>query len=255
MKSLPVKSFLLMSLILLSAQTVLAAGGIPSFNWTGPYAGLHVGYGWGNADTNFYPLPDVNTFGALPAKLNPGPSGVQGGLQAGYNYQMGCFVAGIEADFSGAGMNATKTISPIIGDTGAPIPGGGAIVSHQDINWFGTLRPRIGYTVTPSVLVYGTGGLAYGNVSSSANTDLRPLLPYNYPASVSSTQVGWAAGGGVEWALSKCWTVKVEYLYMDLGSQSAIANPTLALPPPSPQAGYKWQTTSNILNFGLNYKF
>jgi outer membrane immunogenic protein len=255
MKLLRVKSLLLLAFILLSAQTVLAGGApSPTFNWTGPYVGLHLGYGWGNADTNFYPLPDAGTFGMSPAKLSPSPNGVQGGIQAGYNYQMGCFVAGIEADFSGSGMSDTKTFSPIIGTSGAPIPGGGALTSHESINWFGTLRPRLGFTVTPSVLVYGTGGLAYGNVSSSANTDLRPLLPIVYPASSSSTQVGWTAGGGVEWAISKCWTVKAEYLYMDLGSQSAVGNPNMPLSP-AIQVGYKWNTTANILSFGVNYKF
>ena len=135
-----------------------------------------------------------------------------------------------------------------------PIPGGGAFTSHQSIDWFGTLRPRVGYTVTPSVLIYGTGGLAYGSVSASANTDLRPLLPIYYPASSSTTAVGWAAGGGMEWGFSKSWTVKVEYLYMDLGSQSAVANPNLTLLPAT-QVGVKWQTTANILNLGVNYKF
>lgn len=254
MKVLKVRSLLLLFCILLSSQIVLAADGSPSFNWTGPYAGLHIGYGWGNGDTNFSPLPDAATFGVSPAKLSPDPSGVVGGMQAGYNYQAGCWVLGIEADFSGSGMSATKTSSPILGTNGTPIPGGGALSSHQSIDWFGTLRPRVGYTVLPSVLIYGTGGLAYGSVSSRANTDLRPLLPIYYLASSSTTAVGWAAGGGVEWAFSKRWTVKAEYLYMDLRSQSAVGNPNLTLFPPT-QVGYKWQATANILNFGLNYKF
>ena len=164
---------------------------------------------------------------------------------------MGCFVAGIEADFSGAGMSGAR-FSPaaILGD-GTQFP---ALTAHQEINWFGTLRPRLGYTVTPNVLVYGTAGLAYGNVSSSANTDFRPIFPTfaYYPASVSQTNVGWTAGGGIEYAISKCWSVKAEYLYMDLGSQSAVANPNLSIPF---QVGYKWQTTANILNFGVNYRF
>jgi len=238
---------------LLSGQAALAAAGTssPSFTWTGPYVGLHVGYGWGSGDTNFNPLPDPVSFGMPATKLTPHPSGVQGGIQAGYNYQMGCFVAGIEADFSGAGMSGAR-FSPaaILGD-GTQFP---ALTAHQEINWFGTLRPRLGYTVTPNVLVYGTAGLAYGNVSSSANTDFRPIFPTfaYYPASVSQTNVGWTAGGGIEYAISKCWSVKAEYLYMDLGSQSAVANPNLSIPF---QVGYKWQTTANILNFGVNYRF
>ena len=73
-----------------------------------------------------------------------------------------------------------------------------------------------------------------------------------YPASLSTTKVGWAAGGGVEYAISKRWTIKAEYLYMDLGSESVIASPILPNPP-SRKATMK--TTTNIFNIGMNYKF
>ncbi|MGC8491703.1 MAG: outer membrane protein [Syntrophobacteraceae bacterium] len=254
MKLARVSSVLLLSCILLSGQIVLAADGAPSGNWTGLYAGLHIGNGWGNSDTNFYPLPDAATFGISQAKVNLSPNGAVGGLQVGYSYQMGCWVAGIEADFSGSGMSSSKTVSPILDSTGDPIPDGGALTTHHDINWFGTLRPRLGYTIIPTVLVYGTAGFAYGNVSSSANTDLGPLLPVFYAASSNTTATGWTAGGGIEWAFSKCWTLKAEYLYIDLGSQSTIANPNLALLPAT-QVRYTWQTTAGILNFGVNYRF
>lgn len=253
MKSLRVEFVLLTAFLLLSSQAVFAVDRAPEYNWTGPYAGLHLGYGWGNSDTNFSPLPDSNSFGMLPAKLSPHPSGVAGGVQVGYNYQMGRFVVGIEADFSGSGMSGSST-SAMIGTNGAPIAGVGPLKAHQTINWFGTLRPRLGYTITPTILLYGTGGLAYGNISSSADTDLRPLLPIFYHASSSGTNVGWTAGGGIEWAVSKCWSIKTEYLFMDLGSRSSVADSNIALTPPT-QVGYKWQTTVNILNFGVNYKF
>jgi outer membrane immunogenic protein len=253
MKSLRVELFLLTAFLLLPAQAVFAADCAPAFNWTGLYAGLHLGYGWGNADTDFSPLPDSSTFGMLPAKLGLHPSGVGGGVQGGYNYQMGRFVAGIEADFSGSGMSASSTAA-VIGTNGAPIAGAGPLTTHQTIDWFGTLRPRLGYTITPTILLYGTGGLAYGSVSSSANTDLRPLLPIFYRASSSGTNVGWAAGGGMEWAVSKFWSVKAEYLFMDLGSQSSVADSNIALAPPT-RVGYEWQSMANILHFGVNYKF
>jgi outer membrane immunogenic protein len=167
---------------------------------------------------------------------------------------MGCFVVGIEADFSGSGMSGSSSLSPV-----PPYPGnaysGGIFTTQENINYFGTVRPRLGYTVRPNVLVYATGGLAYGNVSYSANSNYIPggLGTEQYPVSLSTTKVGWALGGGVEYALSKCWTVKVEYMYMDLGSESVIANPTLYNPPY--QTGYNWQTTANIFQVGMNYKF
>lgn len=240
--------------VLLFGEKSLAAESTSSFNWTGPYAGIHAGYGWGNADTGFSPLPTAAHFNSLaPATLSPDPGGVIGGVQAGYNYQKGCFVFGIEADFSGSGMSGTKTISPVIQNHGTSLPG--VLRAHQDINWFGTLRPRLGYTISPRMLVYGTGGLAYGEVSYSANTDFRPAGAGGvfYPASFSGTQAGWTVGGGIEYAVSDHWTVRTEYLYADLGTQSAVANPDSANPPY--QVGYTWQTKTNIVSIGLNYKF
>jgi outer membrane immunogenic protein len=161
---------------------------------------------------------------------------------------MGCFVVGIEADFSGSGMSGSSSISPY---PGYPTGSGTVGTAYENINWYGTVRPRLGYTVQPNVLIYATGGLAYGDVSYSANA----YGPLNgYPASVSTTKVGWALGGGVEYAVSRCWTIKAEYLYMDLGSESAIVG---SIPPISPpyQVNYNWETTANIFQIGMNYKF
>lgn len=254
MKLLRVMCLLSWGCVLVFGQSSLAADRSSSFDWTGPYMGVHMGYGWGNADTSFSPRPTAAGFSDLaPATVSPDPSGVIGGGQAGYNYQTGSFVLGIETDFSGSGMSGTKTVSPIVQNNGDPFPGGGLLRAHQETNWLGTLRPRLGCAVIPTLLIYGTGGLAYGDVSYSANTDYRPTGTAFYPASFSKTKVGWTAGGGVEYALFKHWTVKAEYLYMDLGNESFSANPGKALPPF--QVGYRWETSANILKFGVNYKF
>jgi outer membrane immunogenic protein len=234
-----------------SSQTAPAAEeSAQSFNWTGPYAGVHLGYGWGNADTNILPLPTGIPGDQVPSTVSTHPGGVVGGAQAGYNYQMGCFVVGIEADLSMSGMSGSQNTSPIFFSSGPPFPG--VISAQENINWFGTLRPRLGYTVRPNMLIYATGGLAYGDVSYSANCNFGPGFA-SYPASFSTTKVGWTVGGGVEYAVSKCWTIKAEYMYMDLGSESAIAAQT---PPAPPLAeGYTWNTTANIFQVGVNYKF
>jgi outer membrane immunogenic protein len=245
---------LLLACVLVFSQTGLAAQSASSYDWTGFYAGVHAGYGISDMDTTFTPLPSaVSFFNMAPTQLSREPGGIIGGAQAGYNYQTGSFVVGIEADFSGSRIGGTKTVSPIIQSDGSSFPDTGFLKAHQNINWFGTLRPRLGYTVLPSLLIYGTGGLAYGNVSSSATSDFLPVGTAAYPASSSSTRVGWTVGGGLEYALSKNWTVRTEYLYMDLGSSSTIADPTPANPPF--QVGYKWETTANIVDIGLNYKF
>lgn len=242
--------------LLLFSQTGLAAESAPCFTWTGPYLGLHMGYGWGNADTNVNPLPTPAEFDMIPANLSPDTDGVVGGIQAGYNYQMGRFVVGIETDLSGSGISGSQNLSPIHSYPGDEDRySGGVITAQQDINWFATLRPRLGFTVMPNVLVYATGGLAYGHVSDSANTNFIPggAGTEQYPTSTGSTMVGWTAGGGIEYALSGSWTIKAEYLYMDLGSESAIAPPSLYNPPY--QMGYDWQTKANIFRVGMNYKF
>lgn len=255
MKFLRSGAVLLAAFMLIFAQTAPAAESTSSFNWTGPYLGAHIGYGWGNADTGFSPLPSAARFAApAPVTLSPDPGGIVGGLHGGYNYQMGRFVVGIEAGLSGSGISGTRTVSPIIQNNGAPLPGGAFLSAHQRIDWFGTLRPRFGFTVTPSLLVYGTGGLAYGGVSYSAITDFRPSGGASfYPASFNSTKFGWTLGGGLEYAILKNWTVRTEYLYMDLGSESAIA--ASGVPNPPFRVGYNWQTTAHILNIGVNYKF
>lgn len=104
--------------------------------------------------------------------------------------------------------------------------------------------------MNPNVLIYATGALAYADVSYSANHDFPGI---QYPVSFSTTKVGWALGGGVEYALCKNWTIKAEYLYIDLRSESAIANP---IPPNPPfQQASQWETTTNIFQIGVNYKF
>ena len=125
--------------VLAFSQTAPAAESAASFNWTGPYAGVHLGYGWGDADTNFAPLPvSLRAFEPPLATLSPHPGGVVGGAQAGYNYQMGCFVVGIEADISVSGMSGSQIVPQ------APPFATGVIAAQENINWFGTLRPRAG---------------------------------------------------------------------------------------------------------------
>jgi len=232
--------------VLVFSQTAQAAESAQYFNWTGPYAGVHLGYGWGNADTYVDPLPLPRiSDDQAPSTVSPNPSGVFGGAQAGYNYQMGCFVVGIEADLSVSDISGSRSVFPIINNDGTTWPG--TVSAHESINWFGTLRPRLGYTVTPNVLIYATGGLAFGDVSYSAN-GYDPVIAY--PASVSTTKVGWVLGGGVEYAVSRCWTIKAEYLYMDLGSESALSTMNGPF-----YISYDWQTTANIFQIGVNYKF
>jgi outer membrane immunogenic protein len=112
------------------------------------------------------------------------------------------------------------------------------------------VRGRLGVTVTPDPLLYGTGGLAYGKVDASANWF--QFVDEQTPASVSKTKVGWTAGAGAEWMFAGNWSAKLEYLYVELGSDSAIGNFT----PPDPnfKVGYTWNAQENIVRVDVNYQ-
>jgi outer membrane immunogenic protein len=182
-------------------------------------------------------------------------TGVTGGAQLGYNWQIGSLVTGLEADIQGSSIKGSARGTSILVSTGAPDPGGG-ILSEPKLSWFGTVRGRLGLTVTPDLLLYGTGGLAYGHVDASANSQFfdTGILQSEFPASVSKTKVGWTAGAGAEWMLARNWSAKLEYLYVDLGSESAIGD---AVPVIDPQfkAGYTWRFRENIARVGVNYHF
>ena len=230
-----------------------------SYTWKGGYIGGHVGWGRGRANTTFTPLPNATQFIDLtPTTLRPDPSGFSGGAQGGYNWQTGHFVFGGEADISWSRMSGTATVTPIIKNNGTPFPGAGFLTAHQDTKWFGTLRGRMGFTPTPRVLIYGTGGLAYGHVNYSANADFRPGTPtsilfFQYPASLTKTKTGWTVGGGVEVGINKHWSWKAEYLYYDLRKESLTANPVPVNPPF--QVAYTWETRAHTFNAGINFRF
>jgi outer membrane immunogenic protein len=141
------------------------------YNWQGAYAGLNLGYEWGKTVNN-------------PTD----PSGVMGGVQAGYNWQTGQFVFGGETDLQVSG--ADDTFSPW----------------KFSNPWFGTLRARGGMAMN-NILFYGTLGFAYGGLKGEAGG-----------VSESKTHVGWTAGLGMEVGFSPNWSAKVEYLYADLGN-------------------------------------
>ncbi|WP_371346909.1 outer membrane protein [Ancylobacter sp. IITR112] len=166
----------------------------PVFTWTGFYLGANAGYGWGTADAS----PDVDGF--------------LGGLQAGYNWQSGGpLVLGVEADIQYADVAS----------------------SAFTLDYFGTVRARIGYAFD-QVLVYGTGGFAYGGGSYErlGLTDDR-------------NHFGWTLGAGAEYALGNNWSVKGEYLYVDLGKET--------------YASYFGPrdigVSTNIVRGGVNYRF
>ena len=226
-----------------------------SFRWTGFYIGVHIGHGSGSSDTAFNPLPTAAQFVNLaPQTLHPDPGGILGGGQFGADWQHGHFVLGAEFDISASGMDGTKTITPITQNNGTPFPGAGFVSAHQDTDWVMMFRPRVGVTPVPRLLVYGTGGVAFAHVTEFAITDFRPVGTTRYPAFFDDTKKGWVAGAGAEVRLTRRFSVKGEYLHYNLGTDSKTVSAIPLLPPF--QVGYTFgDTTANIVNFGLNFRF
>jgi opacity protein-like surface antigen len=181
------------------------------FSWDGAHAGVNMGAGFASGA----PLHGLGTDPMLLpneawAYSSGAISGPVGGLQAGWSKQFGPAVVGVEADMQAAGVSG--------GASGLSTMG--AFVSHrQSIDWFGTVRGRLGYLIIPSVLAYGTGGFAFGSGSSHFNYltgDWRAAENVNAP-----TRTGYAVGGGLEWAILPEWSAKLEYLYVNLGNNGA----------------------------------
>lgn len=162
------------------------------FSWTGFYVGATAGYGWGS-----YTLGDATGDG-------PGvdPKGFIGGGEIGYNWQVNNFVLGLEADIQNGPRGTTARFT--VGPAWACNSG----VCRTDITYFGTVRARAGLT-WDQWLVYATGGWAYGHFNGGID---------NSAQSGSSNKSGWAAGAGVEYAINRAWSVKAEWLHVDLGT-------------------------------------
>lgn len=230
------------------------------FTWTGFYAGINGGYGWGSGDTFFDPLPDAVSFVDLePQSLSPDSDGFLGGGQIGFNWQWNKWlVLGVETDFQGSDMEGSDTRFGFNDITGSPPAFSGPdhnITAHERMQWFGTARGRIGFAPVCRLLIYGTGGLAYGNVDYSANTNFDNGV--TYPVNFTETNLGWTAGGGLEYAIGHHWSVKAEYLYYDLGDTNRTRNELFfGAPLGGPFAvHYNFETTGNIVRGGLNFKF
>ena len=157
------------------------------------------------------------------------------------------------------------------GQVGPPFFGAASTSYEAKIDWFGTVRGRLGFLVGDQLLIYGTGGLAYGEVAVSGNANFSattagsPFTPTTAGFGASKANVGFSVGGGMEGRLSYWlppnWTWKLEYLYLDLGSVNTAGS--FALAPPvgalftAITGTFNTHThfTDNIVRVGLNYKF
>jgi outer membrane immunogenic protein len=227
----------------------------PFFTWTGVYVGINAGYHWGGSATNFTGtdtdgggLGTALGLGLIPATGAGGASGAIAGGTIGYNWQINSFVLGLEVDIDGAGGRKTSSLAD-----GPPLFVPVFTTSSQGLDWLGTVRGRIGWALIDRLLIYGTGGLAFGESRASFSVSGPTFAPPLFDSVSTTRSVGWAAGGGIEYAVNNNWSVKVEYLHYDLGSSTGSVFYTYGAN--SSTLSGETRHDGNIVRGGINYKF
>jgi outer membrane immunogenic protein len=227
-----------------------------AFSWTGFYVGLNAGAGFGNSYSptfvagGLFPTPASN----LVPGASDGGTGFIGGVQAGYNWQMNQFVFGLETDIdwrAGSGsLNGTYATNPV--GYGAAYPSYTLSGFNQD-RWIGTLRGRLGFAADRA-LFYVTGGLAYGETSNGTVTvnGAGAFPNVVFGSGGRGWRTGWTLGGGIEYAVTNNWTIKGEYLHVDLGTST-----TTYTGGGGGALNYRVRhaNTDDIIRVGVNYKF
>jgi outer membrane immunogenic protein len=245
---------------------------VPVFTWTGFYVGVNAGYGFSdsNNDESTFFLPGgsvlnspttAGTLTILDNGSNGDRDGFVGGGQIGYNLQFGSFVVGLEADLQYADLQGDRR-NDLFGGTysfvGTPglafAPPAATVVPGGDVSgieWFGTVRARLGVAFD-RVLVYGTGGFAYGGGDNENNRFGA------FSNDSDDTRIGYAVGGGIEYAFTNNLTFKLEGLYVNLEDDSnrsgfstfEPATNTLFL-----EGNGKRETDFGLVRVGVNFKF
>jgi outer membrane immunogenic protein len=229
----------------------------PIYNWTGFYVGGTAGWAWGSFDptssTATVPAGEINA--DIPAINAAGmqsikPGAFTGGFEAGYNWQPSNLLFGLEGDIESFHLSGGASTGPVLYHGGA---GTFTLTSNANTDWLATVRGRLGYAAG-TWLFYATGGFAFtdlhGNFSFSETA-----FGGAETATLSGSKTGYTVGGGVEASLSRQWSVKAEYLFVDFGTVSGggVAAGGVLIPP------YPFAHTidlkANLVRLGLNYHF
>lgn len=189
----------------------------PAAGWSGFYAGLNAGYGWGTATTQ-------PTAGG--AAVENGSGGGMLGGQVGYNLDLGGFVLGTEADLQWTALSQTTDL-------------GAGQSFKTGVDFFGTIRGRAGMSFG-QVMPYVTGGFAAGRGSASVDTGV--------VTTQAATHMGWTVGAGLEAQATSNLSIKAEYLYVDLGTQTYNGLP-------APVGNIDATHRFSVVRAGLNYRF
>jgi outer membrane immunogenic protein len=219
---------------------------VPIGAWAGLYTGVNGGYAWGT-NSEITGITDVVLCARRGCTTTPysadahfTPDGGFGGGQVGYNWQRERLVYGVEADIQGADASGGAAVTPFAGTSA---------LASTSLDWFGTVRARLGYEAFDRGLFYVTGGFAYGGVEERLTLTGNP---HATPIGASQVATGYAVGGGIEYAISQAWSVKAEYQFIDLGTEALSA--TLPFGRHNSSTGVvDAHDAFNTVRFGLNY--
>lgn len=269
------KSLLLATAV---ASVTAFASAANAGSWDGWYVGLNGGYGWGNGDVTFKgdgggggdrllnsSLGAISSLAANTYTAEIDADGFTGGAQLGFNWTNGSWLFGVETDIQYSDLSEGFQAGS------DAFPHAMFLDVERSLDWFGTLRARLGLLASPNFLIYATGGLAYGGTDQSASISrsatfaafntggTTPLLcqsgVFCIADSASSTSAGWALGGGFEFALGGGnTTLRAEYLHIDLGNEGLLMTAVA----PSTGTGFAtadFDNTYDVVRVGVNFKF
>jgi outer membrane immunogenic protein len=237
----------------------IAPAPIPVVPWTGLYGGINFGWAASNTalavtatDTGAAGLGSMVAARAIPGTMRGIHGGFIGGMQAGFNWQFApAWVAGIETDFDWLANSEPKSVFPYLGTAAFPALN---TTFTRGLDSLGTVRARFGWLFTPLFLFYATGGIAYGETRVGTTFFCPTCTPSAALSSTSSGMAtGWTVGAGLEWQFAPGWSVKGEYLWVDLGSRSETIG--------YPYGAFNSTLTSSvheldgIVRTGLTYRF
>ncbi len=232
-----------------SAADLTSRAGSPAIGWGGGYIGGDVGV---RSSNEKWTTTDVPFFGGPPNVQNAnelGSSALRGAFHAGYNVQAGAIVVGLEGDF---GFGRSKKSVADQPGTFEPYQPFSPDSLAAELSWDASLRARLGYLATPSLLLYGTGGAAWQRASlSSTCFTTGGWCVANRSESYSKTLNGWTLGVGAEAILASHWIGRIEYRHSDFGRFNASFYANAPIDAYSGSAKVK----TDLVTFGLSYKF
>lgn len=243
------------------ARPLNTAYGSPSVfkNWTGVYFGGVAGGAFADKDkVSLCDGRDANNCvrGSFDGRATG--SATFGGT-LGFNYQAGSFVLGAEGDYSYLNLSTRNRLNTEADDknaVGNPYTTAGTGSARSTVNSLGTVRARLGYLVNPAFMIYGSGGLAFGDTSQNAVYSIPTGVPsepsFSWNNKKSEFKTGFAAGGGIEYAFNQNWSVKTEAYYINLGGRDQLLTndrTTLSFKVKGHESDFI------VGRVGLNYKF